>query len=207
MKIIIGTEGEQPFKIKGGGVSRRHAEVEILGEGDNARWTLRDLDSTNGTFVRDDNGEMIPVGKKAISPMTFISLGPDNSKGCSFYARQLLHPGGFTEEYEFINEKEDEYEEKLEAIDKKARLIKWVIFAINIVIVVFSIAIENQMSLWILRSGTILSTFFAAIYDANGSKKRLKKRYEQFHHCPNPECSHKLNTAEIRNMRCQKCKK
>ena len=130
MKIIIGTEGQQPFKIKGGAVSRQHAEVEILGEGDNARWTLRDLDSTNGTFVRDDNGVMVPVGKKAISPMTFISLGPDNSKGCSFYARQLLNPGGFTEEYEFINEKEDEYEEKLETIDKKARLIKWAIFAI-----------------------------------------------------------------------------
>ena len=30
MKIILGTEGQQPFKIKGGAVSRQHAEVEIL---------------------------------------------------------------------------------------------------------------------------------------------------------------------------------
>ncbi len=207
MKIIIGTQGEQPFKIKGSGVSRHHAEVEIIGEGEEAKWTLRDLDSTNGTFIRNDSGDMTRVGKKNITPMTLICLGPDNSKGCTFYARQLLSPGNFTEEFEFMNDMEDEYEEKLEGIEKKARLIKWAIFAINIVIVVFSIAIENQMSLWILRSGTILSTFFAAVYDANGEKKRLKRRYEQFHHCPNPECSHKLTTAEIRNMQCKKCKK
>ena len=202
----MGTEGEQPFAIpaKAKGVSRQHAEVTIHDDG---RWTLRDLDSTNGTFIRDKDGQLRPVGKKTIDPMTFISLGPDNSKGCSFYARQLLNPGNFLAEYEFLNAKEDEYEAEVEKIERNTRIIKWLIFAINVLIVVFSFAIESQMSLWILRSGTVLSTFFTAVYDANGIKKRCKERYERFRQCPNPQCSHRLNTEEIRDMQCRKCKK
>ena len=50
-QFILGTEGNQPFEIKQKGVSHQHARVTI---GDNGVWTLEDLNSTNGTFVRDE---------------------------------------------------------------------------------------------------------------------------------------------------------
>ena len=54
-QFILGTEGNQPFEIKQTGVSHQHARVTI---DDNGVWTLEDLNSTNGTFVRDENGDM-----------------------------------------------------------------------------------------------------------------------------------------------------
>ena len=68
-QFILGTEGNQPFEIKQTGVSHQHARVTI---GDNGVWTLEDLNSTNGTFVRDENGDMRRVGTLVITPMTFI---------------------------------------------------------------------------------------------------------------------------------------
>ena len=48
-QFILGTEGNQPFKITQMGVSHQHARITI---GDDGVWTLEDLNSTNGTFVR-----------------------------------------------------------------------------------------------------------------------------------------------------------
>ena len=62
--IILGREGNQPFPIKDefDGVSRKHAQITINDHGD---WFLEDLDSANGTYIRDEStGEMLPVTKK-----------------------------------------------------------------------------------------------------------------------------------------------
>ena len=53
-QILLGTEGNQPFKITQQGVSRQHARITI---GDDGIWTLEDLNSTNGTFIRNEEGE------------------------------------------------------------------------------------------------------------------------------------------------------
>lgn len=200
--IIIGKSGNQPFEIKGVGVSREHAQITI---DNNGVWTLEDLNSTNGTFIRNESGDLVRVGKTTITPMTFVCVGPYNSKGCSFYAKQALIYGTFTEEYEFLNDMEDEYEDRLSAVDKKAMNIKKIIFAVNILIVVFSL--YGEAGVWILRTGTLVSTFFAAFYDASGAKKKVISEKQKFSDCPNPMCSHKLSTDEIRNMKCRKCNK
>ena len=74
--IILGKEGNQPFKINAdaNGVSRRHAQITIT---DSNEWYIEDLNSTNGTYIRDEKtGLLIPIaGKRRITPMTFIFLG------------------------------------------------------------------------------------------------------------------------------------
>lgn len=200
--IIIGKNGNQPFEIKGTGVSKEHAKIIISNDGE---WFLEDLNSTNGTYIRNDHGDLVRIGKTIITPMTFISIGPDNSKGCCFYAKQVLNYGNFTEEYEYLNEIEDEYEERLSAVDKKAMQIKKLIFAVNILIVIFSL--YGEAGVWILRTGTLVSTFFAAFYDASGAKKKVVLEKQKFNACPNPMCSHGLRTDEIRDMKCKKCNK
>ena len=151
------------------------------------QWTLEDLDSSNGTYVRrEEDGELMRVSKVKIKPITFICLGPDNSKGCSFYARQAFDYGNFKEEYEYLIDKEDEFDEKIEAIE---------------------LSLGGETGVWILRAGTIVSSFFAAFYDASGAKKKVNDLRDKFHQCPNPLCSHRLKTEEIRDMKCAKCKK
>lgn len=207
--IILGKEGNQPFPIKAEGVSRQHARITV---NDSDNWTLEDLNSTNGTFIRnEDDGELIRVVKCGITPMTFVCLGPDNAKGCCFYARQVLKEncGNFTKEYEYLNEKEDEFDTQLDKLEETVSKEKKLVFLINILVVIVSLipSIDPEIRLNMLRIVPVVSAGFAAFYDAGGKKKQINARREKFHHCPNPLCSHKLKTSEIRDMKCSKCKK
>ena len=209
MQIVIGTEGDQPFKIKGEAVSRKHAQITI---NEHNEWILEDLDSSNGTYIRrESDGEFIRISNMEITPMTFICLGPDNSKGCTFFARQVLKDnyGNFKEEFEYLNDIEDIYDQKIEKLEYNVLIEKKLIFVINIIVVIVSLIpqINSEIRMNLLRIIPTISAGFAAFYDASGKKKRINSEREQFHHCPNPVCSHKLKTNEIRNMKCNKCKK
>mgnify|MGYP002623287829 CR=1 FL=1 len=205
-KIILGRAGTQPFDINGSSVSNEHAEIVI---DDNGMWILKDLNSTNGTFVRDESsGELKRVSTISIHPMSFICLGTDNSHGCTFYARQILNPGDYIDELTYMNEKEDEYEKAVRELDRKTRLIKKTVFFVSLGVVLLSCTDMNTVSGWrlqLLRIGPLLSSFFTSFYDAIKEKKRLSDKYDRFRHCPNPACSHKMRTSEIRSMDCMKC--
>ena len=185
--IILGREGTQPFKIKNEDVSRQHAQITI---DDHGEWVLEDLNSSNGTC-----------------------LGPDNSKGCFFYAKQVENYGDFREEYEYLTELEDEYDEKIEKLEEKEHTQKMIVFAVNVLVMIvtfFTKPLDDiipDFRLNIMRAVPVLSTGFAAFYNTNGMKKKLKAELEKFHHCPNPLCSHILKSSEIREMKCSKCKK
>ena len=205
--IILGRTGNQAFPIKDqfDGVSHKHAEITI---NDNGDWYLKDLNSTNGTYIRDEKtGERIPVTEeRLISPMTFIFLGPDNYFGCCFFAKQAVSYGDFHEDYLYLQSKQEEFDNQIKAIDKKVRRIKWIVLIFNIIIVFYSIY-DKTNGVDFLRCGTLLSSFFAAAYDANGAKEQIKllKQYK-FSHCPNPICCKKLTPQEIMAMMCSKCK-
>lgn len=208
MIIVLGREGNQPFKIKGSLVSREHAEIVI---DDNNIWTLKDLGSTNGTFVRDEEtGILKQISSITIHPMTFICLGPDNSKGCSFYARQVLNPGNYDDELEFMNKKEDECEQIESSLSKRKRDIeiglRVGLFAVFGVLS-FLIFPGESSTINFVRLGftSVLSQTIPFFFDLNKEKKKLKEKRERFLHCPNPNCSHKMKTEEIRAMDCNKC--
>lgn len=208
--IVLGREGTQPFKIKNEDVSRQHAQITI---DDHGEWVLEDLNSSNGTFIRNEKGDLVRVGRVNITPMTFICLGPDNSKGCFFYAKQVENYGDFREEYEYLTELEDEYDEKIEKLEEKEHTQKMIVFVVNVLVMIvtfFTKPLDDiipDFRLNIMRAVPVLSTGFAAFYNTNGMKKELKAELEKFHHCPNPLCSHILKSSEIREMKCSKCKK
>ena len=209
MQIVIGTEGNQPFKIKGEAVSRRHAQITVNEQNE---WVLEDLDSLNGTYIRQESdGELVRVSTTRITPMTFICLGTDNAKGCTFFARQVLKgiSGNFKEEFDYLNDIEDVYDQKIERLEHNVLTEKKIIFAVNIIVVIVSLfpQINPEIRMNLLRIIPTISAGFAAFYDASGKKKAINEERERFHHCPNPACSHKLKSNEIRNMRCNKCKK
>lgn len=207
-RIVIGKEGDQPFKIKGSLVSRKHAEIVI---DDNNIWTLTDLGSTNGTFVQDENtGLLKEISSMTIHPMSFICLGPDNSKGCGFYARQILNPGNYDDELEYMNKKEDEFEKTESFLSKKKIYIeiglRVSLFAIFGIISFFIIpGTSSTVNFVRLGFTSVMSQTIPFFFDLNNKKKELKEQQNRFHHCPNPSCSHKMKTEEIRSMDCKKC--
>lgn len=212
--IILGRTGNQPFKIDddADGVSRQHAQITIT---DNNEWYLEDLGSANGTYIREQNtGEMIPVnGKRRIFPMTFIFLGPDNSKGCCFFAKQADSYGDFVEDYQYLQAKEDEYDLKKKELDNNIKRMK-LLGPVIVLLAVFGITgiplINNALGDYAIQIRIFLSSLSGVLtifYDGQGRKDQLKSERERWHHCPNPCCSNKLTSKEIRNMKCSKCKK
>jgi pSer/pThr/pTyr-binding forkhead associated (FHA) protein len=71
--VLLGRSRSCDLALRSPDASRRHAEIALEG-GD---WMLRDLDSTNGTFV---NGER--VTRRALRPGDRIEIGSDSITFC-----------------------------------------------------------------------------------------------------------------------------
>lgn len=207
-RIILGRNGNQPFEISGSCVSREHAEITI---DDHGIWTLKDLDSISGSFVRDEkSGIMKRISCVTITPMSFICLGPENSTGCFFYARQVLNPGNFSDELEYMNDKEDEFDREENTLVKKGRTIKLIaqLLLAALVFVVSGFIFKgdsgSMMAIRLVLTG-LVPFFVPFVYDEKKIEKDLKQKRKRFHHCPNPECSNVLKIDDIKKFDCSKC--
>lgn len=211
--ITLGKMGDQPFKIKGIGVSKIHARVTI---DDYGQWILADAGSTNGTFIRNEfTGDLMRVGQGGvqISEMTFIVLGADNSAGCCFYAKQLIAPGDFVDEHIYMRNKKLEFDQEEERVAKNA---KWVRLTIFIVMFIFTIGTvfwqvakpeSTGMMFHVYRGLSLLTMGATTFYDAQGKRSKIMKKRKKFNQCPNPECDHRLSNDAIENLKCAMCKK
>ncbi len=209
MKIKIGKEGDQPFAIKASGVSRLHAVVDI--DEDRGTWTLTDLDSANGTYIREATGDFRRVSQMEIHPMTFICLGGDNSKGCSFYARQLLAPGDFHDELRFIMSKEDEFDIQQRKVERYVTVLRLIQTIVPMAVFSLSMLLwkENGMGSYMVRAvgAALPSIILQLVFNPQKRLSDLRTQADKFRHCPNPECSHKLRSQDIRNRECPYCNK
>lgn len=211
-EIIIGKEGNQPFPIKSenDGVSRKHAKITITDNGD---WYLEDLNSTNGTAIRnEETGELIPVNDRIrISSMSFIMLGPDSARGCGFYAKQVTGNSGFTEEHEYLVQKEDYFDELLEQVDRNTKKLNVLKIVLLVIFLSFAYLYDTKSSpiliLGRMSVATLPSAIIQVLYNPTERKKEIKKIRDKFSHCPNPTCSNRLTSKEVRDMRCSRCKK
>lgn len=203
--IIIGTNGDQSFKIAGDMVSRKHAKVTI---DDNGQWTIEDLDSANGTFIRNAMGKLVRVGKVTITPDTYICLGPDNALGCKFYACHLTaEEDNYSKEFDLLQKYSKELAEKSTKVEKTSEIVTKVIGVVSLLLLVGSLFIKNQgINVHLLRIGTALSTFSTLIYSPRKQLKQLATHYNSLFSCPNPNCNSKLTQKEINDCQCSKCK-
>ena len=214
--ITLGRNGDQSFEINGASVSGKHASVTI---GDNGKWILKDLGSTNGTFMRnEESGALIAVGQDGvvINEKTFIVLAADNSTGCCFYARQLTEPGDYFEEHRYMLQKKSEFDAMEDAVSLKAMLIRKGIFYSMLIftLITFIPGVEQWCNMtlganlfMLYRGMSILTMGASTFYDAQGKKARIKKLRKSFNQCPNPECDHHLSSDNIDNMKCPRCQK
>lgn len=210
--IILGREGNQPFKISkdADGVSRKHAQITITDDND---WFIEDLGSSNGTYIRNEStGDLIPVsGRKRISPMTFVFLGPDNSKGCCFFAEQAERYGDFSDERQYLANKDEEFDNLLKEVERTGKnlnlvktILPFALFGISMVLIPGEGTVQMLIR---MAASAIPSALIQVFYNTSTKKAEIKDIQEKFSHCPNPCCSNKQTSKEIANMKCSKCKK
>lgn len=237
MKIILGRTKptnfgeEETYQAFGAllvnqtGVSNMHATITI---DDNGEWWLEDQWSTNGTYIREDDGRFRRIGnheypgKCQITPMTYIRLGTDDASGCCFYAKQAEQYGNFNEELVLIRDKcekldlSESYKKK--KIKKNIFFIEYLlpIMLLLIMITVGKPIAEKRGGLWAAFFGglglgfiTLISRMVKSFYEPQKKEKKIEKCTKEHKkllaYCPNPKCNHVLSDMEIANLQCNTC--
>lgn len=212
-EIIIGTRGEQPFKITSEGVSGRHASITICDDG---KWILKDLNSTNGTFIRNENLQFEQISEKRIDEMTVIRLGCDTTiNSYIFTAFQVLKedPEDYSFEFKHLMMQWDVLMGKKERLERKIVQLAFAPVLISLGLIGGSCFIPRDLpameQMNIMRVIMILPSIISPMINSYG-KKRLKSLTDEIKNtfvCPNPNCGLPLSEAEIKRGQCLKCKK
>ncbi len=209
-EIIIGRHPASPVKVPEDrvGVSGNHVKITVSDNGD---WKLEDLQSVNGTFVRNDNFEFERVYTRHIKESDIIRLGNDGANSFIFCARRAMHPAD-TYAYEFkhlqrlLRQSREEEAEK----EKKANWAGWIIsigaFAVwgitEIVGNFLNIASDpNKRMIIMMGVPPILKILLGNVTKGT---KAVKKRREKFMVCP--KCAKRITEFDVEQGQCSKCK-
>ena len=212
-EFIIGREGTQKFKISDqrNKVSRQHCKITI---DDNGKWYIDDLESSNGTFIIDDNGEMIQICHYPINEYTRIILSDQTPFGFSFIAHHVLEddPQNYRKEFIHLLDLHTKALQMKAIIDeenkRKGTIIKYFPVIISAAIsVCLTILAPTEWRIIIL---TISGAITALINKFMSDKSTNKKKTQSFNrYCNNmlrcPCCGKMMTETEFSNQMCGTC--
>lgn len=194
-------------------VSGEHVKITVSDEGS---WELEDLDSANGTYVKDENGDFQRVYKKVIDPHTIIRLGREGHNSYVFMAHRVeAEDDSYNFEFRYLKKllkRQLEEEEQLE--NRNARNMKIVKCASPLAMVLCIVAqyivpgLKNDanLNLWISRGAMALAPVAVGLFfgiDAR-SVKALRQKRQKLLTCP--KCGFPVSEFDINNMQCSRCK-
>lgn len=205
MVYIVGRCGNQPFKITADSVSAEHAKITVK----NGQWFLEDLNSKNGVFVRNENGEFVQVYRKQIDEDTVVRLGQGGHHSYTFMAHRLCaEENDFS--YEFIMLKKklanlSEAESKQERVNYRNAWIAKCSGVGMVIICIFLgqfININSNLRYMLIAFAPILVGF--CFHKDSVKLKTIKMRKRNLIVCP--KCGKPLSDFEVENMQCNSCK-
>lgn len=209
-EFIIGKSPASSIKVPADrlGVSGRHAKITIT---DSGKWELLDLDSTNGTFIREDNGEFTRISSRSITECDVIRLGAKGADSFTFMAHRVTEPGdSYGYEFRQLRRKQAELAERASKLEKRISTVGWIskcsgiaAFVIITYIAKFTgIDIDpNVRYMVIAMAPPIVGLFFAG--DAK-AVKALRKIREKLLVCP--KCNRPISDYDIEEGQCSRCK-
>lgn len=213
-EIIIGTNGNQPFKITAEGVSAQHAQLTIRDDG---KWVLKDLHSKNGTYIFNrDTHQFDLIEVKIIDANTLIRLGPDDTIRCyQFTARQLVKENqtDFSTEFQELRQKWNEIQVKKEKLERQTARMTFIPVGLSLILMGGSCILPKSWPVDVrmnaIRTVMLIPSLLSPFL-ASSNRKRLKRLGEEIKEtfvCPNPDCGLPLSEIEIKKGQCIKCKK
>lgn len=209
-EYIIGRSANSPVKVPADrhGVSSQHLKITVY---DNGYLLLEDLNSANGTYIRDENGNFHRIYKKQIHESDVIRLGPGGANSFTFMARRVISPNS-NYEYEFrqlrrtlhmFKEEELEKEKRMEMnawISRSAGLLVIALITILGTIGGFEIPPESRYYL-IAGAPIIVGLLFKG--DRKGLRE-LRERRSRMMLCPC--CGKPISEFDVEEGQCSRCK-
>ena len=190
MDIIIGKQGNQPFKLTESSISRQHALFHL--DEATGKMTLKDSNSTNGTWILAKDGKFKRLlGEAPVGLNTLVRLGATET----FRIKDLLVKISDKPVYECYNQNKMNLESKTSNIMmwRMASLSLGGIFAVMISLILpKEVAGNETISAIIKISGSILAigiSWFVVDMKSKGliQKKDQNERYFKKNYCC-PKC-------------------
>lgn len=216
MKVFdIGRKGNQNFSLENKEkVNDLHARVTV---DDNGDWTIEDLSSVNGTFVVNEQGELVEVKRKRIDEYTRIVLADTSLSGASFYAHHLIEKDGedYQREFQYIirayNSLSAEKDEAVENMKQRRMLLSLVpVLTSSFLGVLTRVVFRNNPNVIYIIIGmmsAVTASLNVLITWYNNRDKSLdiyKQRMQYVMMCPH--CGRQLTDFDIKNQQCPICK-
>lgn len=201
--ITIGRNGDQNFPITSNAVSNQHARITIEDE----KWILEDLDSTNGTFVRNDQtGDFERIACKHISEDTVIRLG------CNGRFNEVVFMAHHVTE-EDPNDYSWEMSQVINSYKKNIKTVQDIIYKKNdrreILSIVFGLVGFGLSCLvsniWLVRLCTMLPPMLITFLFMGTAKKMRKLQELRNKIIVCPKCNRQLSDQELHDHCCSKC--
>lgn len=209
-EYIIGSAPNSRIKVPADrkGVSGRHLKITV---GDDGTMTAEDLQSANGTYLRDANGEFHRIYKKQISEADILRLGPGGANSYTFMARRVADPDA-SYQYEFRHLKSTlrrfrEEEKKKEA---KMEINQWLsklsgLAAVAVCTILTAIGIieidPNIRYIVIAMAPVLVGLLFSGQAKA---LRNLRNRRQKVMLCPS--CGKPISEFDIEEGQCSRCK-
>lgn len=214
-EYIIGRNSESVVKVPAEkvGVSSRHIKITIF---ENGTWEIEDLNSANGTFLKDNKGNFQRVYKKIISENSVIRLGQEGHDSFVFTAHRVVTSDtSFVYEFKQLRKQLKAMLEEEGLLERKnQRNMKIVKAASPIALVLCVIAQYGipglreraDINLWISRIAMGVAPFVIGIFFGVDTQavKALKQKRVKLLTCP--QCGYPLSEFDIQNMQCTRCK-
>lgn len=205
--IIIGRNGDQAFKINADGVSQRHAEITIA----DGKWYLRDLGSTNHTYIRNSDGTYTMIGSMAIAENTVIRLGSNDIHGFTFMAHRVIAAEeDFSYEFAELTRLKRECEEREQAVAAKIETHGWISKGAGVIVMMllgiigyldlFDISITARY-ICISFAPLLVGFLFKSDKHLTTAARNIRKNVLI---CP--KCNRPLSDYEIEKKQCLVCK-
>lgn len=204
-EIAVGRSAVSPLKIPSDrdAVSGQHAKITIY---DNGVWKLEDLNSTNGTFVRDENGDFNRVYTKHIQESDIIRLGNGGANSFVFTARRILKPDeSYFYEFRQLKKMLQRQKEKEAEKEKRIELSGWLQSFTGAAVLLATIGFHQMdpMVRYALMAAVPVLIKIAFNGDSK-ALKRLKKKRERLLVCP--KCGKPISEFDIEQGQCSRCK-
>lgn len=214
-EFIIGRIADSPITIPSDkvGVNGTHAKISITDKG---CWEIEDLNSANGTYIKDQNGDFQRVYKKVINENTIIRLGQEGHSSFIFMAHRVLSDGN-SYAYEFnqlkkLLKRQREEEEALE--NKNLRNMKIIKVASPLALalcIVVQYAIpglkdDTNLNLWISRGTMALAPVVVGMFFGVDTRKVKALKQKRLKTLVCPKCGSPISEFDIQNMQCIRCK-
>lgn len=194
-------------------VSVNHAKIIIT---DNGSWILEDLGSTNGTYVKDENGYFQKISRKTIDETTIIRLGVHNQMSYTLMAHRVLAPeAGYSYEFAQLQRSLSKLLVEEEALNSKnARNMNLVLAASPVGLLLSYIpsmlfpSLKDEPSINMNVTRVVMGVFPILVRLCLRTNPRLQKEIKakraRLLLCP--KCGFPISEFDINNMYCSRCK-